>query len=377
MEELADERVLEEIEALEAILMDDVSVKKSSGGTPYLVEADVFPATADDTDQQYVRVTVEVKLTLGYPDTPPVVVLRNPRGLDDERLRVIMDQIEEKCQSCCGDPIIYDLIELVREHLTSSNLPACPCTICLYGFSEGDQFIKTTCYHYYHAYCLSEHATKTEKFFKEEQEKLPQFQRSKTFEVLCPICREPIKCDVETLSKAPLPLAVQSACIMEPDAKLRELQDYMSALYIQQKEKGGIIDPDAADSKVLLVNEPYYVVIKSSQTVNGSSTSNSNPFFGSGESCTNIGRAPPEEETTTPRWRQRQLEQQERQRQRAMQQRDGRPMQQPKPPKPPKPTKTNDDDDDDDDNADHEPQRSIGRQRRGRGRGQKINHRNR
>lgn len=82
-------------------------------------------------------------------------------------------------------------------------------------------------------------------------------------QVLCPVCREPIKCDVETLSKAPLPLAVQSASIMEPDAKLRELQEYMSALYIQQKEKGGIIDPDAADSKVLLVNEPvssiYYV----------------------------------------------------------------------------------------------------------------------
>lgn len=74
--------------------------------------------------------------------------------------------------------------------------------------------------------------------------------------MLCPICREPIKCDVETLSKAPLPLAVQNASIMEPDEKLREMQDYMSALYIQQKEKGGIIDPDAADSKVLLVNEP-------------------------------------------------------------------------------------------------------------------------
>lgn len=43
---------------------------------------------------------------------------------------------------------------------------------------------------------------------------------------------------------------------MEPDEKLREMQDYMCALYIQQKEKGGIIDPDAADSKVLLVNEP-------------------------------------------------------------------------------------------------------------------------
>ncbi|KAJ1531474.1 hypothetical protein ONE63_000149 [Megalurothrips usitatus] len=261
---------------------------------------------------------------------------------------------------------------MVREHLTSSNLPACPCTICLYGFSEGDDFIKTMCYHYYHSYCLAEHASKTEKFFKEEQEKLPLFQRAKSFEVLCPICREPIKCDVETLSKAPPPLALQNAPIMEPDAKLRELQDYMSALYIQQKEKGGIIDPDAADSKVLLVNEPYYVVIKSSQSLVGSSTSQSNNFCEGAESCANSERSPVEEEPTVPRWRQRQLEQQERQRQQAIQQREGRSVQHPKPqpPKPPKPTKPLDDETE-------EPQRSIGRQRRGRGRGQKINHRNR
>ncbi|XP_034241465.1 E3 ubiquitin-protein ligase RNF25 isoform X2 [Thrips palmi] len=346
--ETVDERVTEEVEALEAILMDDVSIKSAPNGIPYAVEAVVFPATADDTDQQYVRVTLEVKLTPGYPDNAPEVFLRNPRGLDDDQLRIIMEQIEEKCNNCCGDPVIYDLIELVREHLTSSNLPACPCTICLYGFSEGDHFIKTSCYHYYHAHCLAQHASKTEKFFNEEQEKLPHFQRSKTFEVLCPICREPIKCDVETLSKASLPLAVQNASIMEPDEKLREMQDYMSALYIQQKEKGGIIDPDAADNKVLLVNEP----------------------------------ATPEEEPETPRWRQRQIEQQERQRQRALQQRDGhghghgRPPQQPRLPKPPPPTKPEEDGDEDgvDGNG---TQRSIGRQRRGRGRGARLNHRNR
>ena len=73
----------------------------------------MFPATADDTDQQYVRVTLEVKLTPGYPDIAPEVFLRNPRGLDDDQLRIIMDQIEEKCNSCCGDPVIYDLIEVI------------------------------------------------------------------------------------------------------------------------------------------------------------------------------------------------------------------------------------------------------------------------
>lgn len=82
-------------------------------GVPLTVEASVFPATADDTDQQYVRVTLEVKIVPGYPDEPPEVSLRNPRGLDDDRLKTIMAQVNEKCQNCCGDPIIYDLIEVI------------------------------------------------------------------------------------------------------------------------------------------------------------------------------------------------------------------------------------------------------------------------
>lgn len=82
----------------------------------------MFPATADDTDQQYVRVTLEVKLSPGYPDNPPEVSLRNPRGLDDDRLRAIMEQVEEKCQNCLGDPVIYDLIEVELSSSMDANL---------------------------------------------------------------------------------------------------------------------------------------------------------------------------------------------------------------------------------------------------------------
>lgn len=69
------------------------------------------------------------------------------------------------------------------------------------------------------------------------------------------------------------------------------------------------------------------------------------------------------------------MEQQERQRQRALHQRDGRPpqqLQQPRLPKPPKPAKPEEDEESVDGS-----QRSVGRQRRGRGRGARINHRNR
>lgn len=72
------------------------------------------------------------------------------------------------------------LFQLVRENLTESNLPTCQCAVCLYGFSEGDSFIKTECYHYFHSYCLALHLTTTERLFKDEQEKLPMWQRQKT-----------------------------------------------------------------------------------------------------------------------------------------------------------------------------------------------------
>lgn len=74
-------------------------------------------------------------------------------------------------------------LQVVREHLTESNVPSCHCVICLYGFSENDHFIKTQCYHYFHSYCLCCHIISSEKIFKEEQEKLPAWQRTNTFQV--------------------------------------------------------------------------------------------------------------------------------------------------------------------------------------------------
>ncbi|KAI8421599.1 hypothetical protein MSG28_009612 [Choristoneura fumiferana] len=80
-----------EVEAWEAILMDDVVIR---GWTTChsLLKLCVHPSTGDDTDQQYVCVTLEVKLTPGYPDNSPEVTLRNPRGLDDALLAAINSQ---------------------------------------------------------------------------------------------------------------------------------------------------------------------------------------------------------------------------------------------------------------------------------------------
>lgn len=104
-------RVADEIEALEAILMEDVKVKRI-GEVPDIIETIVHPSTGDDTDQQFVCVTLEVKLTPGYPDNSPIVTLRNSRGLDDSVLATINSQIREKLSICLGQPVVFELIEV-------------------------------------------------------------------------------------------------------------------------------------------------------------------------------------------------------------------------------------------------------------------------
>lgn len=106
-------RVCEEIGALEAILMDDVVVRRVDN-VPRSFETVVHPSTGDDTEQQYVCVTLEVKLTPEYPDSSPVVILKNPRGLDDCVLASIHSQIFDRLTKSLGQPVLFELIEVCK-----------------------------------------------------------------------------------------------------------------------------------------------------------------------------------------------------------------------------------------------------------------------
>lgn len=69
--------------------------------------------------------------------------------------------------------------------MTQKNLPTGQCVICLYGFRDGDKFTKTECYHYFHSHCLAAHIIAAERYYKEELDKLPQWQQdsAKEFKV--------------------------------------------------------------------------------------------------------------------------------------------------------------------------------------------------
>ncbi|XP_046485254.1 E3 ubiquitin-protein ligase RNF25 isoform X1 [Neodiprion pinetum] len=253
-----DERVTDEIEALKAILLDhELHIKENRRGEPECIETIVFPSTGEDSQSQYVCVRLVVDLLPGYPDVSPRVTLRNPRGLHEDTVRLIQADAEAKCQDFVGQPVMFELIELVREHLTCSNLPSGQCAVCLYGFREGDEFTKTECYHHFHSHCLAAHVAAAERHYREEQEKVPLWQQDpkNKFQAICPVCREVIKCDVENLSLAPPPFEVETAKDFAVTAELRELQHEMAALFLHQQQRGGIIDLEAEGVKMLLRTE--------------------------------------------------------------------------------------------------------------------------
>ncbi|KAK0162903.1 hypothetical protein PV327_006635 [Microctonus hyperodae] len=253
--ETIDERVTDEIEALGAILLDnELKIKENDRGIPEYIETVVFPSTGEDSQSQYVCVTLVVHLPTGYPDISPLVHLENPRGLDENTVKLIQTETDAKCRDFLGQPVMFELIELVREHLTRSNLPTGQCAVCLYGFQDGDEFTKTECYHHFHSHCLAAHVVAAERYHTEELEKLPQWQQdsAKPFQAICPVCRESIHCDVENLCLAPPPIDVEAATDFCVTAELRELQRRMSTLFTHQQQRGGIIDPEAEGIKMLL-----------------------------------------------------------------------------------------------------------------------------
>lgn len=231
--------------------------KNFSSNFPELIETQIFPTTGDDVESQYVCITLQIVPTAGYPDTKPIFKLKSPRGLDDAGIATIERAVSQKLDESLGQPVVFDLIDLIREHLTESNLPTGQCVICLYGFQEGDEFTKTSCFHYLHSHCLAIWLTNAKKNFDEEQAKLPNWQKNeaKPFQSSCPVCRELIDVQVEKLQEAPPPLEQESAPEFRLTDELKALQAQMAQLFRHQQENGGIIDVNA-EEKALIAIDP-------------------------------------------------------------------------------------------------------------------------
>ena len=220
-----------------------------------MIDTTVFPEVDGDTDRQYICVTLEVVPTVGYPDISPEFRLLKPRGLDDERLNQIKAACIKKLDESVGFPVVFDLIEVIREHLAGSNLPSGQCVVCLYGFQEGDEFTKTECYHYLHSFCLSRHLSASKRNWQEEQDKLPAWLKkpAELFQPVCPVCREKIRDDADSLKSAQPPAELENAPEFQLTEDLKKLQMKMSNLFLLQKRRGAIIEVGENEGNIISI----------------------------------------------------------------------------------------------------------------------------
>lgn len=220
-----------------------------------MIETTVFPTVGEELDSQYVCITLQVLPGPAYPDVKPAIKLKNPRGLDDNIINNIEAAVRQKLDESVGQPVVFDLIDIIREHLTESNLPSGQCVICLYGFQEGDAFTKTACYHYLHSHCLACHLNASKRNYDDELAKMPVWKQKETkpYQAQCPVCREPIEVEVEPLSKCRPSSELINAPKFRVTDELKTLQAQMSRLYLHQKSRGGIIDLDAEEGNVIAI----------------------------------------------------------------------------------------------------------------------------
>ncbi|XP_018017711.1 E3 ubiquitin-protein ligase RNF25 [Hyalella azteca] len=260
-----DDSVTEEVVALEATLMEDVTVHRSDDGHITGVEICVVPATAQQVSQQHVRCTLEATFPPRYPAVQPKVIIRNPRGIDENVLLKVEREMMAKCQELEGSPVIYELVELIRENLTENNTPSCPCTICLYHFHPSDHFTKTQCFHYFHKHCMGRYIKNCELTYAASvaEQQLAPWQAQPQLQLICPVCREPITLEesAESLMSMPGPVEEEGEELWSPDApEVQALQQSMAKLFLQQQQRGGIIDLEQEKNKYfvsLIANEPH------------------------------------------------------------------------------------------------------------------------
>ncbi|XP_052229188.1 E3 ubiquitin-protein ligase RNF25-like isoform X2 [Dreissena polymorpha] len=206
------------------------------------------PATGEDLDKMFVCMTLLLDLPHQYPDIPPEFTIKNPRGIGEEEIQSLVEDMHALCEERRGGPVLYELIELAKESLTAGNTPHCACMICLEHFLEGEKFTRTQCYHYFHESCLGryvQHALNKTPDTVPAHTAVADLQRNK---LLCPVCREEISysaaCeDVSSTEQVP-PFILTS--------ELRAMQQAMSAAYERQRALGGIIDLEAEKNKYLV-----------------------------------------------------------------------------------------------------------------------------
>ena len=243
----------EELTVLKSIYLDELCIKTEPSTSITLI----IYSNGDENDlDQYKRllcVTFTAELPSTYPDVDsPKIILSRARGLSDEDLKNLTDSLDDCLQMNRGSCVLYECIELIRSKLSDYELPNEACAICLTSIDNRSETIRTNCAHFYHRTCLAHYVrmkrNELEEKYREAKANGFRIDRDFRHDIEDPVCRQIL---TENILRQ-LPTDIEFVSDDEKENKklienlspqIRLWQQEVHALLEQQREKGGIIDP--------------------------------------------------------------------------------------------------------------------------------------
>ncbi|XP_059457157.1 uncharacterized protein LOC132187023 [Corylus avellana] len=112
-----------EIEALEAILMDDFK-EIHSGESGLATSNRCFQITLSPQEDEADESSTPVQLALifshteKYPDEPPLLNVKSLRGIQTEDLRILKEKLQQEASEILGMAMVYTLVTSAQEWLS-------------------------------------------------------------------------------------------------------------------------------------------------------------------------------------------------------------------------------------------------------------------
>lgn len=155
---MAEEEVLAEVEAVQAVYGDDCQVIQAY---PPHLHVHLKPRTAEVSSQQFVEATIGMQAGPKYPEEPPTIRVIDSKGIDEQRQKHLIDSICCKAFELASCLMFVALCEEAVEKLSSMNHPDGDCPLCLYPLLDEDvdnnslPFMKLmSCFHCFHCDCI-------------------------------------------------------------------------------------------------------------------------------------------------------------------------------------------------------------------------------
>ncbi|XP_027029524.2 eIF-2-alpha kinase GCN2 isoform X2 [Tachysurus fulvidraco] len=149
-----------ELEALASIFGDDFQHIRTEHPWKIKRSPEVFlflrPKGLSHGHECYVTVDLQVRCPPTYPDAPPELILKNAKGLSNDKLQNLQSELNALALQRCGEVMIFELADFVQGFLTEHNVPP-SCS--------------------FHEEMLKNHRQQQERLALEEQQRIDQRRR--------------------------------------------------------------------------------------------------------------------------------------------------------------------------------------------------------